>query len=229
MENNKGFRRIPLGVLIAIGMVVVASGGSAAWFTWRTLNPQPPVAEFPTLEGEIDEAAKPPLETLPSENLPADPPVKEPDSSQAAEEVTLALYWLKDTGSGMNLVPESITLSQPGSEAERLKAAFQQLLSKSGDPEQNAFSTIPPETQLIDLSVETDGVHVNLSEDFRFGGGSAAMIGRLGQIIYTASALDADAPVWISVEGKPLTLLGGEGLIVDQPMTRSDFQNAFDL
>lgn len=229
MENNRGFRRIPLSILVALGIVIVASGGSAAWFTWRTLNLRAPVAEFPTLEGEIDDIAKTPIEAIPTEPTTPDAPTKQPEVSQGVQNVTVQLYWLKDTGTEFSLVPETITLPAEGSSETRLKSAFEQLLTKAGDPDQNAFSTIPEQTQLLGLSVEPDGVHVNLSEDFRFGGGSASMMGRLGQIIYTASALDADAPVWISIEGKPLEVLGGEGLIVDQPMTREEFQAAFDL
>jgi len=35
--------------------------------------------------------------------------------------------------------------------------------------------------------------------------------------------------VWLDVEGEPLTLLGGEGLIVSQPMTRSDVAAEFGV
>ncbi|PSN17928.1 spore germination protein [filamentous cyanobacterium CCP5] len=229
MENNRGFRSIPLSILVAIGIVVLASGGSAAWFTWRTLNPKPPVAEFPTLEGQLDDLAKSPVDAIPSEPVVPDTPTKQPESSPTAQDVTLELYWLKDTGTAFSLTPEAITLPAEGGSETQLKSAFEQLLAKAGNPDQDAFSTIPDQTRLLGLSVEPDGVHVNLSEEFRQGGGSASMTGRLGQVIYTASALNADVPVWISIEGKPLDILGGEGLLVDQPMTRADFAADFDL
>lgn len=126
-------------------------------------------------------------------------------------------------------MPESFSVAGDADPDAQVKAAFDTLLSKTGDPEQEAFTTIPEGTQLLEATVEADGVHVNLSSEFQAGGGSASMMGRLGQVIYTATAFDADAPVWISVEGKPLTLLGGEGLEVSQPITRQGFEDSFSL
>ena len=53
------------------------------------------------------------------------------------------------------------------------------------------------------------------------------MTGRLGQIVYTATTLNPNSKVWLSVAGKPLTVLGGEGLEIPQPITRSIFDREF--
>jgi spore germination protein GerM len=231
MENNKRVGRIPLGILAGLATVVLASGGATAWFTWRALNPRPPVAEFPALETLPEESAP----ATPSAETPAENPAEtatpdqEPVAQAPAADITGQIYWLKDDGTRLQLVPETVSVGGEVTPADQVKAAFDTLLSKTGDPEQEAFTTIPEGTQLLEATVETDGIHINLSSDFQYGGGSASMVGRLGQVIYTATAFNADAPVWISVDGKPLTLLGGEGLEVSQPMTRQDFTSSFPL
>ena len=230
MHYRDKLRQIPLGILAGLTTLVLASGGSVAWFTWRALNPTPPVVEFPSIEIETD-----PLLALPEVTEPVTSPntaetaPKDPVAQPAPAQVTGQVYWLKDEGTGFTLVAQPISVAADASPSDQVAAAFTNLLSKAGDPSQAAFTTIPEQTQLLEASVEADGVHVDLSGEFETGGGSAAMMGRLGQVIYTATTFDPAAPVWISVDGKPLTLLGGEGLEVSQPMTRSDFDAGFQL
>ncbi|MEW5861695.1 MAG: spore germination protein, partial [Cyanobacteriota bacterium] len=59
--------------------------------------------------------------------------------------------------------------------------------------------------------------------------GSASMTGRVAQILYTATSINPNTNVWIDVEGKRLEVLGGEGLVIDQPLTRQNFEKNFDL
>lgn len=75
-----------------------------------------------------------------------------------------------------------------------------------------------------------DGIYVNLSQEFTQGGGSSSMIYRVAQVLYTATSIDPQAPVFISIAGQPLNQnypLGGEGLLLDYPLTRQQFAQEF--
>jgi spore germination protein GerM len=137
------------------------------------------------------------------------------------------VYWISGSGTKLALTPANINLPTENSPDEQLSTALKRLIK--GPANSDVTSSIPPETKLNSLTVQKDGVHVDLNKAFTSGGGSVNMQGRLGQIIYTASSLNPADPVWISVEGEPLKVLGGEGLEISQPMTRTEFSKNFSL
>lgn len=202
MQNPQDTGRISTSLVAGVSVVMLAAAAGGAWWAWNTISTSPPQSEVPTLS-------------------------QSPQDTPPATEQKVQVYWVDDVNNQIELVPSSITIENADNPSEALEMAFQQLLA--GPEEEAIASAIPAETQLRNLSVQSDGVHLDLSEDFTTGGGSASMQSRLGQIIYTATSLDPDAQVWIDVGGKPLEVLGGEGLIVDQPMTRQDFETNFPL
>jgi spore germination protein GerM len=135
------------------------------------------------------------------------------------------IYWLDPNSDRLVLQAEAIAVNKVSDKASVLKAAFNQLLAGSNTHPDR--TTVPANTKLLGLEVKGDGIHLNLSEAFSEGGGSTAMVGRLGQVLYTATSLDRDAPVWIEINGQPLEVLGGEGVEVPQPITRKYFQENF--
>jgi spore germination protein GerM len=142
-------------------------------------------------------------------------------------ERTLPLYWVSGSGEAVKLVSSVTPITSTGSSSNAvLQEAIKTLLA---GPPSGSTSAIPASTTLRSLTVKNDGIHVDLSKEFTTGGGSTSMTARLGQVIYTATALDPQVPVWLSIEGKPLETLGGEGLMVNQPITRSQFEKDFSL
>lgn len=218
VQHRPLFRRIPLGVVAGLSVILV-TGSATAWWTWNAYKERSPITSSPSL-------SDPAVEPAPITTKPGTSPAEDPGSNPIAAEQSVQLYWLKDTGTNLELVPSTISVAQ-GNDTAMLKTVFDQLLQ--GPEATDVASTIPPETALLDLTVEADGVHVDLSKEFTSGGGSASMTGRLGQVIYTATALDPTAKVWLSVEGEPLDVLGGEGLLIPQPITRAEFNESFSL
>ena len=203
MKDQHGSNRISSGVIAAVSAVVVAVGGGVAWFSSHSSNT--PIPSNPS--GQIAQ----PLQ---------------PSTKQPANEQTPNVYWLRSKDKNVVLVPQpvkvaSILPNQP------LEAAFQSLLA--GPTEGTDSTTIPKGTKLLGLKAENNEVHVNLSEDFTTGGGSTSMMGRVGQVVYTATTLNPKAKVYIDVNGKPLDVLGGEGVELQQPLTRENFQKDYPL
>ncbi|MEH2078841.1 MAG: GerMN domain-containing protein [Nostoc sp.] len=203
MKDQQGSNRISSGVIAAVSAAVVAVGGGVAWFTTQSSNT--PTPSNPS--GRIEQ------------------PVQ-PSTRQPANEQTPNVYWLRPKDKNVALVPQpvkvaSIRPNQP------LEAAFQSLLA--GPTEGTDSTTIPKGTKLLGLKAENNEVHVNLSDDFTSGGGSTSMMGRVGQVVYTATSLNPKAKVYIDVNGKPLDVLGGEGVELQQPLTREQFQKDYPL
>lgn len=201
MQDQQKARRIPLGLIAGLSAALLGLGGGTAWFVWNSSNPitQNPTPTAPT-----------PL-----------------DSVQRSTEQKTQVYWLNNVNNRIEVVPSTVTLKAGDNKSEILEATLKSLLD---GPTNKAFATtIPQGTKLRKVSLEADGVHVDLSKQFTTGGGSASMTGRLAQILYTASSLDPATKVWIAVEGKPLEFLGGEGVEVEQPLTRDNFKKNFGL
>lgn len=138
---------------------------------------------------------------------------------------TVSLYWLTTPGNDIYYVEQQQSLRALG-QAEAIHASLETLIK--GSPDERLTSAIPSETEILDVRVEGSDIFLNLSEAFTSGGGSTMMLGRITQLLYTATSLNPSARLWISVNGEALTALGGEGLIIDQPLTRTSFAPSFN-
>ena len=205
-DRNKN--RFSLPMVAAITGAVLAAGVGVAWWAKSTfdedaITSQPNPA--PIVESEI----------------PATP---EP----ITQKKVVQIWWLNPTGDKIELVSKTMTFQKSVKSERVMETALETLFSQP--PEDSPYTTsIPQGTKLLDATTKKDGVHLNLSQEFVSGGGSTSMTSRLAQVIYTATSAKAVDNVWISVEGQPLDNLGGEGLIISQPMTRDDFDDNFTL
>lgn len=227
-EKRSFLARMPARLALSLAAVLLATGSATAWWTWQTIttnrvSPLPPRDEVTTTPIE---PAPPTTSEAPA--APQEPVAQSPAAVPTDTETVAQVFWLQDTGTNLELVPVDVRMDAEMTDTEKLTTAFEQLIQGPVNAEMGS-SSIPEDTTLNSLEIREDGIHVDLSDEFEAGGGSASMMGRLGQVIYTATALDPEASVWISVDGSPLKLLGGEGLMVDQPMTRAEFDEAYPL
>ena len=87
------------------------------------------------------------------------------------------------------------------------------------------ISAVPSGTKLLGVKREGSVLRVDVSSEFESGGGSLSMQLRVAQVIYTGTQFEGIDAVRILVEGEKVEAIGGEGLIVAEPLTRRDFQS----
>lgn len=106
-------------------------------------------------------------------------------------------------------------------------AAMESLLAGPTPREQAAAvgSQIPAGTQFLGLTVADGIATVDLTSEFESGGGSASMNMRIAQVVYTLTQFPTVKGVLFELDGQRVDVLGGEGVIVDQPVTRKDYRD----
>ncbi|MBF2097024.1 MAG: GerMN domain-containing protein [Gloeomargaritaceae cyanobacterium C42_A2020_066] len=138
---------------------------------------------------------------------------------------TPQVYWIA-AGPELTLTAQKLEVPKGQSPEVTLTSAFNRLLA---NPPGNTASAIPQGTRLLGLKLKGQKVYVDLSSEFQRGGGSASMIHRVAQVLYTATSLNPKAEVYLTVAGRPVKALGGEGVELDTPTTRQRFAQDFDL
>ena len=103
-------------------------------------------------------------------------------------------------------------------------AAMELLLAgpNSKQAEQGLSSSIPVGTKLRGVAIEDGVATVDLSPEFASGGGTLSMTSRVAQVVFTLTQFPTVTQVLFEIEGEPLDVLGGEGIILEHSRTRPD-------
>ena len=228
MKTPDSRRTVPLSVIAVASVLALTTGSAIAWWGWTSIQNVPtptastPIQSVQPSQSEPQTPAKP-IAPAPIAAAPEAQPLESQPRAIESEK-SPQVYWLKSSGSQIKLVPSPV---DAGSTAAPLKDSLTQLLA--GTNNAALTTTIPKATKLRSVAVREDGIHVDLSQSFQTGGGTTSMTARVAQVLYTATSIDPNASVWLSVEGKSLESLGGEGLLLEQPMTRKRFEQDFSL
>jgi spore germination protein GerM len=132
---------------------------------------------------------------------------------------TVRVYFLRDEKVG----PAGRTVAKTGAPA---KAAMEELLKgpSASDDAAGLQTVIPAGTKLNDVTIEEGVATVDMSSSFGSGGGSLSIQGRVAQVVYTLTQFPTVNGVSFELDGVAVTALGGEGLVLDHPQTRADWE-----
>jgi spore germination protein GerM len=106
-------------------------------------------------------------------------------------------------------------------------AAIRALLEGPTEDERAAgmFSNIPEGTTFLGLEIDSGVATVDLSKEYASGGGSLSMFMRLAEVVFTLTQFPTVDGVSFKLDGEPIDVLGGEGIIIDHPMSRADYED----
>lgn len=106
-------------------------------------------------------------------------------------------------------------------------AALQQLLAGlSDDDRRRGYATaVPTGTELRAVTIDDGLATVDLTGRFESGGGSLSMFLRLAQVVFTATQFPTVQRVNFRLDGKAVTVFGGEGIMLDRPAVRAGFED----
>lgn len=106
-------------------------------------------------------------------------------------------------------------------------AAMRQLLAGPSLAERKAglVTTIPIGTRLLGVAITSGTATVDLSHTYESGGGSLSMSARLAQVTFTLTQFPTVRRVTFEIAGTPVTVFGGEGIILDHPVTRASYEH----
>ena len=137
--------------------------------------------------------------------------------------VRASVYFLH--GEKISAAPRTVT--PPATAAAALRA----LLAGPNRYERGhgRATAIPSGTTLHSIVVRHRVATIDLSGRYDDGGGSLSMQSRLAQVVFTATRFPSIEKVRFELDGKPVTSFGGEGIVLDHPVGRADFEDLAPL
>jgi len=224
MKRN---RPVPLiAALLAVTAIVVgACGGSSG-----PLGSVPPASSGP--EPSVAQGS-PDLTPAPSDEPTSEPSVTPgssstpgtsaaPTATPSGTTIVRAYFWLGGLPGSEGLV--AVLREIPGTKAVAT-AAVNALLAgpTSAESGRSITTAVPDGSQLIGLEISGGVATVNLSKEFESGGGSASVLTRLGQMVYTLTQFPTVKSVVFQIEGVTRTTFSSEGVVLDKPVGRADY------
>lgn len=86
-------------------------------------------------------------------------------------------------------------------------------------------TTVPSGTKLLGLNIEDGIATIDMNGTYDDGGGSASERMRLAQAVYTITQFPTVQGVNFRLNGEPVEAFSGEGIVLDHPQTRADYDD----
>jgi germination protein M len=155
-----------------------------------------------------------------SPSATASPIVSSSPTATPAATMTVSLYFMRGefVGTAHRSVPQTTAVAT---------AAMTALLGGPSASEKAAGlkTIIPTGTKLHGVTISNGIATVDFSSAYESGGGTLSMTARLAQVVYTLTQFPTVKGVNFKIDGKKVTVVGGEGIMLTHPQTRADYES----
>jgi spore germination protein GerM len=141
-----------------------------------------------------------------------------PADGESADQVFVELYFVKE---GLSAATVTRAVDSPEVATNAIKALIAGPTAAEADTELS--SSIPKDTLLLGLTIDNGLATIDLSREFEVGGGSFNILSRLAQVVYTLTQFPTVDQVLFHIDGQPVDVFSGEGVVLGDPVTRADY------
>jgi spore germination protein GerM len=156
--------------------------------------------------------------TAPNDGTTAPTTQPPTDTTEPIEQVFVELFFVKEGLSAKSIVR---AVDTPLIATNAVRALIDGPTPTEQDTELS--TAIPSDTLLLGLVIEEGLATIDLSREFEVGGGSFNILSRLAQVVYTLTQFPTVDEVLFHIDGKPVEVFSGEGVVLEDPVDRSDY------
>ena len=162
---------------------------------------------------------------LPTEQtqIPKDEPAEE--KTEPVEKVYVNVFFIGQNANNEEVYKAVNREYDKDVDGSKLKFAIQSLIygPKPNEKAKGVYSEIPAGTKILSIKETADKVIIDLDSAFETGGGTDSIYKRLFQLIKTAKK-NTDKPVYLYINGKKAEVIGGEGIMLTQPLNDNSLE-----
>ena len=156
------------------------------------------------------------LPIISSNNIEIDNPNIEPEVTEDKKEYKTVKIYVTDSKGKLRSVSRKCDVEI---EKSCFNYAIKELIKAPTNWEKSKglSSEIPSDTKILSIRESSNNILIDLSSSFESGGGAESLYTRISQLIKTVQS-NTKIPVYLYINGKQADVIGGEGIMIKQPL-----------